>query len=316
MALTDFGDIITSVRQKLGIQPTDALATTKIKAIINEVYLDEVAPFARWWWLKKNIQVVHKSAYITGTVNVIQGSASITLSSSPSVGLGSFAGYRFSIAGSTQLYTVDTHVAGSASVVLTTAYQETTANASTYKIWRDRFNLPAEAKETIEVWHNQQGRPLDPVGQQAFREKEAFDPKPEGAPVCYSTSDYFDPSVGDDEFESDRFRQVQVYPSINTSNVILNVDYQQEVVELSDDADEPLMPIEDRICLLYGALAIAYSSLARDEDMHDRYESRFQRKLARMAGDKDEGRDNPVLSPSSKYINSIRRSRVSRPRSW
>ncbi len=214
------------------------------------------------------------------------------------------------------MYTVDTHTAGVAAMTLTTAFQETTDAAATYKLWRDRIDLPTEAKETIEIWHNQQLRPLDPVGQQAFREKEAFDPKPEGAPLYYSTADYFDPSSGDDEFESDRFRQVQIYPSINTSNVILNVDYQQEVVELSDDADEPLMPIEDRICLVYGALAIAYSSLARDEDMHDRYESRFQRKLARMAGDKDEGRDNPTIAPSSKYINHIRRSRVARPRSW
>lgn len=310
--LITYGDILSSIREKLGIQSTDALATNKIKRMINEYYLDEVVPFKRWFWLQKTTQIVHGVSYETGTADVTPSSTTVTLSISPSVGLGSFKGYRFSISDSNQVYTVATHTAGSATVVLTTAYQEVNNNAATFQLWRDRIDLPTEAKETIDIWHSQLSIPLKAVGPQGLRELEAAEPKPEGFPTHYNTWDFYDPSSGDDELESDRFRQTRIYPSINNEVVILNVDYVQEATPLDDLIDEPLMPVGDRIVLFYGALALAYSAIARDEDMHDRYQMKADRKLARMAGERDEGQDTPKLSPNTRYVNSIRRSGLKR----
>lgn len=314
--LVTYGDIISSVLEKLGIQSSDALATSKIKRAINEVYLDEVVPFKRWMWLEKNIQVVHKATYSTGTAAVTADSTTITLSTAPT-GLGSFLNYRFSVGNSSQVYTVSSHTANSTSLTLSTAYQEPTDATASFKIWRDRVDLPTNAKETVEIWHSQQSWPMHAVGPQGFRQLEAQDPKAEGFPTDYNTYDFFDPSTsGDDETESDRFRQVRIYPSINTQSVILNIDYIQDVEALEDLADEPLMPIGDRIVLFYGALAIGYSAIARNENMHDRFWAKFQAKLARMAGDRDEGQDTPKLSPTSRYMNSIRNVGLRRRRWW
>lgn len=310
--LITYSDIISSVLEKLGIQSSDTLASGKIKRTINEVYLDEVVPFKRWTWLQKSIQVVHKAAFAPGTASVTEASATVTLSTAPT-GLGSFAGYQFSVESSGQVYIVSTHTANATTLVLTTAFQEDTDAAATFKVWRDRFDLPINAKEVVEIWHKEQNKPLNPLGPQGFRQLEAQDPKPEGAPTDFNTWDFFDPSTtGDDETESDRYRQTRIYPAINNKNLILNVDYIQEVDPLEDNTDEPLMPVGDRIVLFYGALAIGYSALARDEDMHDRYWMKFQQKLARMAGDRDSGQDTPHLRPNPRYINSIRNSGLRR----
>lgn len=306
------GDIISSVRETLGIQSTDALATGKIKRIINEVYLDEVAPFKPWFWLKKTIQVVQKAAYVTGTCNVTQGSVNVTLSVAPT-GL-NFTGFRFSLSDSTQLYTVDTHTTSSTSLTLTVNFQEMSNATGTFKLWRDRFDLPTDAKETMEIWHNRWQKPLEAVGPQAFRALEAADPKGEGAPIRYSTSDFFDPTPLDAESETDRYRQTQIHPSIDTQNTLLNVDYVIEVPPLDDLLDEPLMPIGDRVVLFYGAASRAFSIINRNESEAQSYYMRFQQKLARMAANRDEGQDNPRLRPNPSYINGIRQAGLLRNR--
>lgn len=307
--LITYNDIISSVMEKLGIQSTDTGASTKIKRIINEVYLDEVVPFKQWIWLEKTTQIVHNPSYITGTVAVVEGSATITLSTAPT-GEGSFKNFRFSVDGSDQVYTISAHTADATTATISTAFQEEDDATATFKLWRDRIDLPIKAKETKEIWHSQRRKPLDALGSQGFRQLEAADPKMEGFPCFYDTWNFFDPSTdGDDETEADRYRQTRIYPSINTESVILNVDYVEEVDPLEDDADEPLIPVGDRIVLFYGACAMAYSAVARNEDMHDRYWAKFQQKLARMSGNRDEGQDTPKLAPRASYVNAIRRQR-------
>lgn len=310
-----YSDIISSVLEKLSVQSTDTNAINKIKRMINEIYLDEVIPFKRWFWLQKSLQVIHAAAYATGTMAVTNGSSMITFSAAPT-GQGSFTNFKFSVSSSNQIYTITSHVADATTATISAAFQETSDAAANFQVWRDRVDLPITAKETVEIWHSQLNKPLNAVGPQGFRKLEAATPKLEGFPCYYDTYTFFDPNTsGDDETEAARYRQTRIYPSINTESVILNIDYIEEATALDDSTDEPLMPVGDRIVLFYGACALAYSTIARNEDMADRYQQKFNMKLARMSGDRDEGQDTPKLSPSSNYVNHIRRSRIGR-RDW
>ena len=308
LKLQTFDDIVTAIMEGIGVQAADTTAKNKIKRMVNMYYLDEVVSFKRWWWLEKNTQIVHNVFYGTGNVAVTQGSTTVTMDTAPSASLGSFAGYRFSITSDTPVYYVSTHTAGSDTIVLTLAYQEATNAAVGFKTWRDRFNLPIEAKETIDIWHDRRSRPMEAVGSQTFRQLEAADNKIEDAPSYYSTYDFVDPSSGDAESDDDRYRQVRIYPSITDQAVTLNVDYVQKVSEMTDDLDEPLMPIEDRVVLYYGAGAQPWSVVSRNEDMHDRWKAKADMKLARMANEREDGMDTPALKPRSRYVNAIRRS--------
>lgn len=309
--LVTFGDIIDAICEQIGVQTSDTRAVNKIKRFINMKY-HELVTSKRWTWLEKTTQIVHDEYYSTGTVALTAGSASATLSASPSVSLGSFKNYRFSPSGNNTVYTVLSHTAGSASLTLTTAYQEDTNATAGYKIWRDRIDLPTEAKETIEIWHSERTKPLDAIGSQGFRRLEAKDPKAEGCPEAYNTWDFFNPNDPDPEVDADRYRQTRIYPSITDHPIVLNVDYIQKAGVLENDDDEPIIPLEDRIVLYYGAGALAWAVIARNEEMKLEFERDFKMKWAQMSGERDDGFDTPSLKPKSSYVNSIRRSGLRR----
>lgn len=313
MKLQTFSDIVTAIREAIGVQAADTNAINKIKRLVNIYYLEEVVPFKNWWWLTRTTQIVHKTFFGSGlTAAVTNGSTTVTMSVAPSAGLGSFAGYRFSVSSESAVYFVDTHTAGSATLTLTIAYQEDDNTEIGFQVWRDRFDLPENAKETIQIYHAERTRPLDAVGMQRFRELEAADPKVEGVPQYYSATDFV--AAADPESEDARYRQGRVYPAITDHPIMLNVDYvQDDIPDLVDDADEPLMPIGDRVVLYHGAGAEAWAILSRNEDMADRWRLKANAKLARMAAEREDGMDTPKIKPRHEYVNAIRRSGL---KSW
>jgi hypothetical protein len=309
VALQTFSDIVEAIMESVGIQSSDVNAQNKIKRFVNMIYMDEVVPFKRWTWLQKTTAIVHKAYYNVETAEVTPDSATVTLSVAPSASLGSFKGYNFSVDDSNQIYPISAHTAGSATLTLARNFQEELDADADYKIWKDNLALPTDAKETIDAWHTEHAQPLKAAGPQELRKYQAAEPKREGFPSCYNTWDFIDPSGDDAEGEGDRYRQMRIFPSITEDALTINIDYIQEATELEDDADEPILPIGDRIVLFYGAGALAWSILSRNEEMHDKWQAKYQAKLARMAGDKDEGFDSPQISIKGSYVNSIRRGR-------
>lgn len=314
LKLTTFNDIVSAIREALGIQSSDTNATNKIKRLVNMTYCNEVAPFKRWPWLTKTIQLVHKPYYGTGTAEVTPTETEVKLTPAPNPTLGSFKNYLFSVDGFSQVYIIADHEPGSDTITLLSPYQETLNAQAHFKIWRNTIDLPTDAKETISVWHAQLTKPLDPEGPQELRKKETANPKLEGVPIAYTVSDFYDPSSEDAELEIDRFRQIRVWPSITAKPVTLTVDYIQEVTELVDDSDEPLIPIGDRNVLYLGAGSMAWALIARNETEAREWRRLYELKLSQMAGDRDAGYDSPSIEPKAGYLNNIRRAGLSRKR--
>lgn len=312
LQLQTFADLYTAIREALGVQAADTISLNKIKRLVNMYYLDEVVPFKRWRWLKKTLQVVQAAYYNVGTASVTPQSATVTLSIAPSVGLGSFQNYCFSIDSSNAIYTVLSHTAGSATLTLSLAFQEALNATAPFKIWRDRVDLPTTAKETLEITHPQMGVPMEAKGVQDFTKVQTAAPKGQGFPRTYTTDTFFDPSGLISE--SDRYRQVRIYPAISPNPTTLTIDYIEEAVALVNDTDEPIIPLEDRVVLYYGGLALGWSNILRNEDMHDRWMAKANAKLARMAGEIEDGVDSPKLTPSSGYVNSQRSAGLRRRR--
>lgn len=310
--LKTYKDIQDAVMEALGVQSSDTTAKNKIKRLINMVYLDEVVPLKRWRWLEKSTTVVHEGYYATGTVSVTHDSTTITLDTAPAASVGSFKGYKFSVNGSQEVYTVDSHTAESTTLTLSGAYIGTTATEKNYKLWRDRVDLPIDAKETVEVTHAKHTVPVKPRGWQEFTKIVTANPLAEGYPASYSTRDFYDPTPSTGETESDRYRQMQVYPAITLNPVTLNIDYVVEPTELDADTDEPVMPIGDRIVLYYGTLSHAWGIIARDIESQQLAQGQYNAKLARMAGEIEDGFDKPKLGARSGYLSAFRGKSLSR----
>lgn len=311
--LLDFSDIYLAIAEELKIQSSDTTSLNRIKRAINMMYLDEVVPAARWYWLSGHNSVLHPAYYATGTAAVTPLSTTVTLSTAPgsTVGeSGSFLNYRFSVDGTNEVYTISAHTALSTTVTLSKAYNGTLASAATYKIWKDDLALPTDLRETTELWHDHSPSPMEPRGLQEFRRLSAEAPKAEDRPCYYTTYDYKDPSTGDAETESDRYRLLKVYPAISQYSTILHFDYVKEATALDLAGDEPLMPIEDRIVLFYGGLSLLWGSIGRNPEEAARNRALFDMKLAKMMGKIQDSMDKPRVEPDSLYMAKMRGGRI------
>jgi hypothetical protein len=313
--LTDFSDIYTAILEELKVQASDTNTLNRIKRMINMIYIDEVVPANRWYWLYGNTSITHKAYYTGGTVAVTPGSTTATISVAPTSAYGdsgSFLNHSFSVDGTNEVYKITAHTALATTFTIDQEFNGVLATAAGFKIWKDSIPLPTDCRETIEAWHDFKSSPMDGFGLQEMRKLMASQPKAEGRPYCYSTYDYFDPSSGDDETESDRYRVFKVYPAISTLSTIVKVDYVKEVAALENSGDEPLMPIEDRIVLFYGALSLAWGSINRNPEEAARNRQLFEAKLARMMAKVQDSMDKPRLEPASTYVVAKRGPRISR----
>lgn len=311
--LVDFKDLYDYVLEQLKIPATDIITLNRVKRDLNVVYINEVAPYTRWPWLKKRADLTLPAAYGTGsTALVTEGSTIVTLSSAPSVALGSFANKNFIVKGYPEVLRVSTHTAGSAALTLAAPYTGETSATAGFVIWAEALALPTDCRETIDVKHDHSGRPMQGRGYQLFEELVHRNRTLEGRPLYYTTDDYFDPSSNDAEQEVDRYRQLRIYPAINDKATTLHVDYVQEVAAMDLDGDEPAMPVEDRIVLVYGALRQSWVR-DRNPETASLNDQLFQSKLAKMAAKIEDGLDMPRLEIASEYL-AWRRNSTSRPR--
>jgi hypothetical protein len=306
----DFADIVDSVMEELKFDSSDSTEETRIKRDINMVYLDEVVPFKRWKWLTGEVLKEHKPYLGVSTVSVTPDSTTITFAVAPST---SKTGYWFATDTHNEIYKISAHTAGATSATLTSPYTGALNATAAYKVWTDQINLPTDAREVVEVWHQYYKAPVEPRGLQEILRLVAESPKCEGRPAFYYVGDYEDPTSGTDETESDRYRTIKIYPSIYPNSTTLHINYTKEVSPLEDDGDEPAMPLEDRIVLVYGALSRAWARNRNPEEAA-RNQAMFENKLARMAGRTEDTFDKPTITPDSNYMMRKRGPRVGRIR--
>lgn len=97
------------------------------------------------------------------------------------------------------------------------------------------------------------------------------------------------------------YRELLVYPALSDKRTTLHVDYQVNAEPLENDSDEPLMPLEDRNVLFYGAMWLSCDRERNPEWANQNYQL-FQAKLSRMAGKTEDSPDKPIIKASNLYI--------------
>jgi hypothetical protein len=105
--------------------------------------------------------------------------------------------------------------------------------------------------------------------------------------------------------ETRRFRELLVHPALVSTRVTLHVDYIRQADDLENDEDEPILPVEDRMVLLYGALHKAWARMRNPEETA-RNLSLYQQKIQKMSGKNTDTFDNARLAPSRHYLNAKR----------
>jgi hypothetical protein len=303
--LKSFDDIVNAVIEELKVPSSDTTTINRIKRRVNGVYRDEVVPFSKWEWARGFTAIKVGAYYTGGTATVTTNSTTVTLSTVIPSGNGSKARYYFTVDGFSEIYEIASHTAGTAALTLSEQYTGTSSSSATFKIWTDRFALPTDCKETVLVWHDYSRQPLDGVGQSEYQRIKSAAGLSQARPAYYTVTDFYDPSAGT-EVEATRYRELRAWPAILDKQTTLHVDYIKEVTELSATTDEPILPAEDRIVLVYGTLAWAWSAIARNPEEAARNQLLYNAKLARMAGKMRDVQEKPKLVPSSIYLKTKR----------
>lgn len=302
VSLIDYEDIYTAICEEVKIQLTDGSTVARIKRDVNMIYLNHVVPFKprAWWWLEYNQDLQTYAKITTGTITIVDGSTTVTFSSAPT---GSVAGYYLKVEGFQEVIEVLTHTALATTAVLRSAWRRGNVTAGGYKLWKDYASLDSDLKEVIQVTHDKMPIPLDMKDSPKFQEIRARLPDYETYPKIATVGDY----------DADDNRILKWYPACDSTQHTMHVKGVQHVTKLTADADEPLMPVEDRIVLFYGAVSRAWAR-ERNESEAGKNWQLFQQKLIEMAGKAQAAPKTTEMSVDSDWLVNKRYKRMSRGR--
>lgn len=294
-ALIDFQDIYEAICKKVKIQLTDGETVSRIKQDINLIYINEVLPFKpmAWTWAHVKDEVLTQKKYSTGTVSMTVGSLNGTFSTAPA---DSMAGMLIKLTAYPEIYRIATHTAATTAFTLEETFIADNAdNAEVFtgqgfKIWQDRYLLNDEISEVIQVTTDKRSRPLDAYNKAQFDEYVTNNPQMEGIPAMYS----------DDE-DDDGQKYIYLYPSCFEKPVRIKVRGVVKVTKLDSDGDEPIIPIQDRIVLYYGALSFAWER-ERNETESAKAWNLFQQKLGKMASRAGDAPQLTEMSVDHNYL--------------
>lgn len=135
-----------------GTSPYDSKALEYINQIYRSVLAGgnefEVELGQPWSWARSVAPgtLVLKPQYETGSISVVNGSASATLSSAAAISL---AGQWLKVTGRPEVFRISAHSAGSASITLDTPYTDTTAAGLAYQVYMVEYDLPGAIERLI-----------------------------------------------------------------------------------------------------------------------------------------------------------------------
>jgi hypothetical protein len=189
--LKTFADIYTAAMEQMKIQSSDTVSKNRIKRDINMIYLNEVVPYHPWKWLDGSITLTLDSKFNTGTATVVQGSATVTLTTAPGY---SRKGDLFATDGTNEIYTIAEHTASSTTITLDAPYLGESGSELAFKIWTYKLPLPVDCRQTKSVFHDHSNIPLDAISLADFEKYSNTNARNEARPAFYTTADYVDAS--------------------------------------------------------------------------------------------------------------------------
>ena len=154
-----FSQIVDDVMLEMRDNSTETSVRNKYKRRVNDVYVRDVPSRFEWDWLHKTGQITLQASYDTGTVSVVQGSASVV--GTGTVWTSAMSGMKFTVPSDNEIYTFT--YTGATTGTLDKVYLGSTNTAADYLIFQDTYTLASDYnKPTNEpgfFYDYSQGRP-------------------------------------------------------------------------------------------------------------------------------------------------------------
>ena len=293
MASLTYADIETRVMNALRIPTSNTTEATKIAATINEIYRDIGAKFD-WWWLKKRSIINTEADLTTGTISVTQDNTAVTFSDGPAE---TVAGRVLIVddqdTDSGAIYRISTHVAASTSAVLDGEYTGTTDTSSTFKVYKDTYDLPTDTAKLLHVKRYGYPWPMEQIDVIDMLDLKGWDTS-EGSPQLYCVLDF--DTTGDPTTQ----RQLIIHPYPDEI-YRMELSYKRTLNTELSSTTRPLIPDDYVQILVYGALAIGYPIYLNDVMRGQLFDAKFKELLALMTAVQREREGNPRIEVQDQH---------------
>ena len=318
-----FGELYTDLQNRVRVQPGTKATADQAKRMVNIGLQDmHIGYGEKFPWAERSAILVTQAPYTTGTLTATQGSAALTGASTLWGTDNVFAvanvrvGGKFVIAGGTEVYEVRER-ASDTTVTLTSPYTQTTVAGASYEYFEDSYGLHDDFLRPLDQTFFDEHSDIPLIGRREFRlryPRNKVPGKPRVATLVQggfvnsvsSTSELGVLVLGRSLLGSslsqrrlvfwkppDDFYSIKYY--FVTNKLAFNVDGTAQIA-MSDDADEPIVPLQYRhLIVLYGLY-----NWYRDKKNDTRsaaVKSEYLELLSRIVGDSDIGARRPQFQP-------------------
>ena len=310
-----FQEIITDVLRRgkiaTSITTADSNAVSAIRGFLNQRY-DQVAFARKWHWREDTRLLTTTAEYNTGTVSVTDGQRRVTLSAAATIST-EFEGRYFKVDGTNEWYEIiSVSSVASRTLELAAPYIGATNATATYQIARNKYGLWPDFADIYDVTLFQRftHNPLIEKSTEDMTTLLAQYPDSEDTyPVYYSIGDVQDynhgPTMGNNfimgyDFMGEPETPALIFFPRLFSETVLEIKYGRQIIKLNANTDEPWIPREKRVVLVFGALADWFAT-QRNNNAFLLWDKKFENYLGAMKADFDKTTSRAQLSPAGYY---------------
>ena len=279
-----------AVRVRAKIDTTDTDSLSAIEGFINQRYLN-VATEHQWRWLRDKRDLRIPAVYSTGTVSVTVDSREVTGAST--VWTDAMVGRFIKISGDDHIYQLVSRLSNT-TIELSERVLRASGSSLSYQIFQSEFGLWPDVENIGDVWLDSAGdrSVIRAISPKEYWEIAAASPEDTGKPKFFTRDGQKSYEgvpigqwvVGYDFIGTPESYRICFLPRIPSGAINAHIGYFKKVEPLAAATDTPLMPLEDRWVLVYGALADWYN-LSGNETSMAYWNLEFEKGVKRMLRD-------------------------------
>jgi len=284
-------DIREAVRRRGKVDPKDTFILDSIDDFVNQRYLS-VSTEMKWRWLKLQREIKIHGKYETGTVTVANDDRAIT--GAATSWTEDMKGRFIKIAGENTIFEILDINESTQVMNLSERVQRASGSGLAYTMFQPEYGLFPDLDYIDEVWHDHTPRNVgvEPIDFNEYTRLISLNQMDEGKCDFYTREGFKDSEwveigqyiVGHDFIGCKSSYRISLFPPVADEDYILRISYVRKVDILESDGDEPLMPVNDRWVLVYGALADYYDMQGNETSMAF-WNQEFDKGLKRMMKD-------------------------------
>lgn len=300
-----FGDIIDSIVDRAKLN-TDTATRTRVKEYVNTSY-QKIVYQRPYKWSGETGRLTFDARYNTGTATFTNGSG--TLTGASTVWTTDHEGWKIYRVGDNVIYNVLRRDSAT-SLQIHPVYAGTTTSAASYVLYKDEYGLFPDLQDLRFISIPNRKHNLIEIGPRDMEGRRSEFVIRHGVPEYFTTHglNYFHSTtwanfaINTDYWEDDpdatrpKNKNLILWPSIFTSSIVAKIRYTQKALLMNDDAEEPIIPPENRYILVLDVLVENFM-IERDFVTKREWESRLKEYQRRMEADVETTDDSLILTP-------------------